>query len=310
MRKITKRDFWKFVEKRQKMWYYSKVLNRPVPRCDKIIESYRFCNVYRFLDRGTIYPIEKFLWLEKPLSSEDLVFRVVLYRILNRPDTWECIGQGLDGFSLAMLKSEILSLIGAGKKLYDGLSYKQFTRIITAEKGLGTGERFVLAAEELVSAVWKLATVLSTETSGESALNSIRRFSSDVWIGNFCAFQILLDLTYPRLNSPPLSPIDINEWVHCGVGSKRGAELLGMDDPLEAVKVLYDSQPEWLPFLIGRFNKSIKFSLPDIEHALCEFFKYHRIKSGGFKRPYGKTNRIWRPEKPYPPWVVGKIRGY
>jgi len=305
----TKKEFWKFVAERQENWYYSKILNRPIIGGDKILRKYRFCNVYRFLDRGTIYPIEKFLWLKEPLTAEDLVFRVVLYRILNRPDTWEYIGQGLDEFNLATFKSKILSLIGDGKKLYDGLSYKQFTRIITAKKGLSTTERFVLAAKELVPAIWNLTDVLSTETDGERVLYLIRRFSPNVWIGSFCAFQILLDLTYLRFNSRPLSPININEWVHCGIGSERGAKLMGMDDPLEAIKILHGSQPEWLPFLMGRSNKPIKLSFPDIEHALCEFFKYHRIKSGGFKRPYGETNRKWQPKKPYPPWAKGKIRG-
>lgn len=310
MKKITKMDFWKFVAKRQEVWYYSKVLNRPIIAGDEILRKYRFCNVYRFLDRGTAYSIEKFLWPEKPLAPEDLVFRIVLYRILNKPDTWERIGQGLNRFDLAVFKSEISSLIGDGKKLYDGLSYKQFTRIITIKKGLGTSERFILAAEKLVSAIQRLTTILSAETDGECALNSIRRFSPDVWIGSFCAFQILLDLTYPRPNFPPLSPVNVNEWVHCGIGSKKGAELLGMDNPLEAVKVLYGSQPEWLPFLISCFDRPIKLSSPDIEHALCEFFKYHRIKGGGFKRSYGETNRKWQPKKPYPPWAKGEIEGY
>lgn len=306
---IRKEEFWKFVAKRQESWYYFKILNCPIPHCDKIIKSYRFCNVYRFLDRGTLYVIEKFLWPKKPLAPEDLVFGIILYRILNKPDTWERIGGNLDRHNLTAFRSGVSSLIKNKGKLYDGLSYKQFTRIITAKKGMGTAERFILAAEKLAPVIKNLSAWLAAETDGDLAINLIRRFSPDVWIGTFCAFQILLDLTYPKAGGSPLSPVDVNRWTHCGPGSKKGAKLMGISNPLEAVEILHGSQPEWLPFLMDSSGKPIKLSFPDIEHNLCEFFKYHRIKNGGFKRPYVGEKRKWRPAEYYPPWATGKIKG-
>jgi len=310
MNEIMEKKFWEFVAKRQEVWYHSKVLNRPIIDGDEILRKYRFCNVYRFLDRGTLYPIEKFICPTINLSNTDLVFKTILYRILNNPDTWEDIGQSLHDFNPDMFEYRITSLIESGRPLYDGRSYVPFSRIITATKGLSITERLVLTACRLALTIDELTKKLINEEDGQSAFNFIRHFSSDVRIGGFCAYQILIDLTYQRTNDKPLSPIDTSKWVHSGPGSKNGAKLLGINNPFKAMKILHKSQPHWLPFPIGNFNEQIELSFPNLEHSLCEFFKYQRIKDGGFKRPYAKLGTRWQPEKPYPPWLSGRMHGY
>lgn len=310
MNETMEKEFWKFVAARQELWYYSKVVNHPPSDGDEILRKYRFCNVYRFLDRGTLYPIEKFIHPEINLSNADLVFRTVLYRILNNPDSWECIGQGLHSFDIRRFEYDMLVLIESGRALYDGRSYVPFSRVITAIKGLEIQDRLVLMARRLIAVINELTRKLTGEEDCKTAFDFIRHLSSDVRIGGFCAFQILLDLTYQRNNDRPLSPIDTSRWAHCGPGSKSGAKLLGVNDPLKAMRMLHESQPHWLPFLIGNFNEQIELSFPDIEHSLCEFFKYQRIKNGGFKRPYAKLGTRWQPKNPYPPWLSGRMHGH
>jgi len=305
----AEKRFWEFVRKRQLAWFDSKILKTTPSYNDKIIESKRFCNIYRFLDRGTLYPIEKFLWYKKSITLENLIFQIATYRILNDPDTWENIGLSLNKFNPATFKSKASHFLKSGRKLYDGHSYMAFTRIITKKKGMKPIDRLTMAVEKLALKAKELSILLSTETNAEIALDAIRFLSPDVGIGKFCAFQILLDLTYPRIGALPLSPIDINQWVHFGPGSKKASLELNIDNPLTAAKILCSRQPKYFPFLIDLSGNIVKLSLPDIEGAMCEWFKYERAKVGGFSKKYRPiSSRIWQPIKWYPPWISGKIK--
>lgn len=48
-------EFFEFIYDRQEIWHRRNVLNLPAPwSTDEILRNYRFCNVYRELDGGTL----------------------------------------------------------------------------------------------------------------------------------------------------------------------------------------------------------------------------------------------------------------
>lgn len=72
--------FFEFVFDRQAVWHKRTALGLPAPWTDdNILQNFRFCNVYRELDGGTI-AIDKYL--AQPLPAEQKLFNIIAYRFL------------------------------------------------------------------------------------------------------------------------------------------------------------------------------------------------------------------------------------
>src|SRR3990167_4230336 len=90
-RLIETRTFWRFVVERQKIWHRRFVLQESAPWTkDKVLARYHFTNVYRELDRGTIWYLENVV-PQFPLGNARLVqaiWKTLAYRLLNNVDVW------------------------------------------------------------------------------------------------------------------------------------------------------------------------------------------------------------------------------
>ena len=87
-------EFFEFIYDRQEIWHRRNVLNLPAPwSTDEILRNYRFCNVYRELDGGTL-ALTKYL-TDESISVGKKLFNIVAYRFFNRRDTIENLFGGL-----------------------------------------------------------------------------------------------------------------------------------------------------------------------------------------------------------------------
>jgi plasmid stabilization system protein ParE len=94
-------------------------------------------------------------------------------------------------------------------------------------------------------------------------------------IGSFIAYEIVSDLRHTRLLREAR---DINTWANVGPGAMRGLRRLDASmtnaRALPAmIELLGESRQytaEWVP----------QMELRDIEHVLCEFDKFCRVKFG------------------------------
>ncbi|KKK87677.1 hypothetical protein LCGC14_2750830, partial [marine sediment metagenome] len=79
--------FWAFIKERQEIWHkrFIKKIASPWTK-DPILKEYKFCNVYRSLDRGTQYVRQNILTLY-PRYRSDCYFNLLLYRLFNLPET-------------------------------------------------------------------------------------------------------------------------------------------------------------------------------------------------------------------------------
>ena len=69
--------FFAFVYERQLIWHKRTILHLPAPWTeDKILQTYKFCNVYRQLDAGTL-AISKYLQAE--YSPEQKLFNIIAF---------------------------------------------------------------------------------------------------------------------------------------------------------------------------------------------------------------------------------------
>lgn len=209
---------------------------------DKILQEYRFCNIFRELDTTTIWLREH---VRDPLRSKpEVLLAVVLFRWFNRIKTGEAIFQQTDLIGCvngctawesalnfehtADLKRAILSYCGKGPyvtgsyiiKTRDGMDKLSgvlwcIKNFMTASVPFHTGttqgnNNWLQAAKQLLE--WKDERPHTLEHVWKWLL----KFP---YLGDFMAYEIVTDLRYTDLlcNAP-----DIMTWANPGPGAMRG----------------------------------------------------------------------------------------
>ena len=126
-----------------------------------------------------------------------------------------------------------------------------------------------LGAVKLYIPTYQRGTALTTLASLQEAHGKLAR---QVGFGGFLAYEVITDLRH----KPVLwSATDIQTWCHFGPGAVRGMHRLfpnlNKSEYLDwATALLHESAhlPPWMP----------KLEMRDIEHCLCEYDKYMRVK--------------------------------
>jgi len=235
-----------------------------------ILSEYFFTNVYRELDPGTQYILDQVEALRKRLgkdpSQSSLVRMVVVYRLLNRRETFQDFGGVPYTEEACQHFCKFLETRRHNKKPSFSNGHQN------------NGYDFYYKA--LSSLEKNMNQVLKSTTSVKNLLGYLIGHIDSV--GEFFAQQICNDLVDLKVvgGNP-------NEWVCLGPGAKRGLllmypDLQGKDILLSKAKYMQKNQQAifkqyglQFPFLEGK-----NLSLVDIEHALCEFSRYHAATTG------------------------------
>jgi hypothetical protein len=115
-------------------------------------------------------------------------------------------------------------------------------------------------------------------------------------LGGFIAYEIVCDLRHTKLMD---DAHDILSWAHAGPGAKRGIHRIwygSKDKPAKKMDyVLAMRQLRAAVLASGQLDKAIvrgewPFELREIEHSLCEFDKYERVRRGE-----GRPRSLYRP---------------
>lgn len=252
---------------------------------DTILQTYRFCNIFRELDIVTIWIREN--WREPYADHENLWFAMAMARQINWPDTLAEIGFPKKWDPERV--HEILELRKErGEKIYTG------AYIVTG--GLG--------GPKIEQTVWKVLDPLykdppkfvyrkkHKDNTLEDCNEQLRQHTG---FGTFMSYEVITDLRHTRYLD---EASDIMTWANPGPGAKRGINrMLGLPVKLrQEVKV--DEYIEFMRKLLHhsktrRHELSSDFpdlELRDIEHTLCEFDKYERVRKGQ-GRPRAKYAR-------------------
>lgn len=92
--------YWYFAAERQNAFYKKIKGGQPPYSDDLILQQYKFCNVYRACDRVSQYLIKTVIY-DKPYSDLDTLFRIFLFRLLNKTKTWSLLEEELGEIHLA-----------------------------------------------------------------------------------------------------------------------------------------------------------------------------------------------------------------
>ena len=83
--------YWYFAWERQNI-FWKKLNGEEAPWTDDyILQQYKFCNSYRVNDRVSQYLLKNVIYNENIYEDEDMLFRIILFKLFNKEATWELL---------------------------------------------------------------------------------------------------------------------------------------------------------------------------------------------------------------------------
>lgn len=239
---------------------------------DPILQQYRFCNVYRNLDKETQLIHRN--WLDTHSGDKDLWFAMVVARLIN---WWPTLAELRypDPFLVKPFVKVMDARRARGDKVFTG------AYMVRADAVVG-GTKAAYLAEHVLLPLWLNREVVRPKF-GDSLDSFHKRLLMYRDMGSFMAAQVVADIKYDH-NGPLHFASDWATWAASGPGSRRGlARVLGR-------KLNYPwKESEWrvnFSDLLTEITPILTASgLPtvtgqDLQNCLCEFDKYERVRLG------------------------------
>jgi 5-hmdU DNA kinase-like protein len=278
--------YWHFAADRQAM-YLRRLAGSPPPWTDDpILREHRFTNAYRAADRVSQFLIGEVIYgQDASLHEEDVVFRILLFKVFNKIETWQALETRLGpvrwrDYSFRAY-GRALDQAAAQGSIYSGAYVIPPPRLGEATKRanhLRLIERIM--AEELASLA----------TGARDLAPVYERLRSYPSIGPFLAFQFTIDLNYSEV-------IDAGEdaFVVAGPGARDGIrKCFGRGaDGIEAEIIRYMAATQELHFerlgleFGGLFGRPLQ--LIDCQNLFCEVDKYARVVHPTIRGISGRT---------------------
>lgn len=287
-------DFWQFTYERQAIWFRRHVMKWPrrLWTSDEILGKYRFTNIHRELDAGTI-TLRQMVQRRLPDTSlEAVVFNTMLYRIFNRAEMWQVV----DPFVTTSNELE-----GAIQRIrdYRDAKGKIATKAWTVSSLINyPGDTWLDRVEHCVN-LWRPYDITADMLGATSFMDAFERLRGIPALGITLRTQICLDFTYLfSFTDDEDMPLYQTLGRHAGqrdkaktanIGPAAGLELAGAT----TLQELRDRQDEEFA---GRglhwehiaWEGKPRLTIADIEHTLCEYSKYIAVAKG-----YTKHMRIY-----------------
>lgn len=235
---------------------------------DPILQKYRFCNVYRELDRVTVWIREN--WRDPYANHPNLWFAMCVARQINSINTLRRLG-----FPVASKRHYVDHVRDTLEEMYRnreriyGAAY-----IITA--GGRAGKKYLYTANKVLSPIAALAPDFARRGAGPTALQDIHsQLSQYIGFGPFISYEVASDLRWTRY----FDGSDHLSWANPGPGAKRGLGRLYYGD--RKAKISKDEMLEMMQELLRLAPAATglkNLEMREIEHSLCEVDKYLRTK--------------------------------
>jgi len=249
-------------------------LDRASWTVDPILSTYRFCNVRREDDRGTIWIRENIR--DRFAGHPHLWLMLCIGRQINWPDTLaDMIGMGAWPDRPAFSPDRITEVLNRrkeeGKKIYTG------AYMISAPSTKGADKQTYIA-ETVIGALWSRRDVFAKHFAGMPTLQRTHELitRSNGW-GPFMAYQAVVDMRFTGLLS---GACDIAYWAAAGPGTLRGLNRLhgrpvdaglGQAQALSEMRAIYE---------VVETETRVAMDFSDVPNILCETDKYLRVKNG------------------------------
>jgi hypothetical protein len=240
---------------------------------DTILQSFRFCNVYR--ERDTVTRWISANWREPFHDHPNLFFAMCLARLVNWPDTMaemDLMEDILENWDSEQFIEVMHSRKDAGLKTFSGA-------YIVSTNG-NTMDKAEYLASRVLSPIWKRRAEIRPRV-GDTLSAFAHRLGLEIGMGSFISAQVVADIKYVK---PLFDASDWWTWASPGPGSKRGLNRVmnyPIDKPWNETSWLV--QLKELHAIINVMVKSAgmpPIHAQDLQNCLCEFDKYERTRLG------------------------------
>jgi len=286
VKNIDQLAYW--INERQAI-YERRLHNVPWPwTSDPILQEYSFCNVFRELDKVTVWVREN--WREPYYDHPNLWFAMCIARQINWPETlaeleWP---ENVDAAYWERMRSALYERKARGDKIYTGAYMINGPKQKDIEAN-GTNCKIDFTINQVLRPLYEAGDPFK---QGVHTIEGITRYLSQFmgWSG-FMGYEVASDLRHTRyLNYAP----DILTWANPGPGAMRGVKRVygyGVDEnPKHLSKETHfvEAMCEIWEKLVGGGEHTLlsdavlnhPFEMREVEHSLCELDKYLRVKNG------------------------------
>lgn len=260
---------------------------------DPIFKEYRFTNLYRATDRVSQYLIREVIYNERGLANdydtEDIFWRILLFKHFNRIETWEMLEEEFGDITLDIKFDDIIRFLNEkqqeGEILYSNaymltapiMRKPDFIEKYGLSKNSTKQEIYLKVFRESIFMNGFLYEILRSD-SLESLVMNLQKVDT---IGPFLSMQYALDFNYSILFD-----FDENEFNLPGGGAVRGMNrcfTLKKNTPEVHLEILrwiqenfYELEEKFLGCNKIQLLPGREPSLADLQNCFCETDKYMR----------------------------------
>lgn len=267
--------YWRFASERQRIF-----MERARGHCgpwtsDPILRTFRFTNAYRASDRVSQFLIREVIYMDDP-SPEEVVFRILLFKLFNKIETWRLLCDEIGNPSLRSFSPDAY-----GKVLSQALDRGQTiysAAYIMPSGGSQLGHKrkhknhLALLAMMMADG---LPAKLKQCTRMADAFDLLKSYPT---LGDFLAYQFVTDINYSEVTN-----FSEMEFVVPGPGARSGIRkcfsCLGGLSEEEVIYLVARRQSEEFSRLDLRFERlgDRPLQLIDCQNLFCEVDKYARV---------------------------------
>lgn len=268
--------YWKFAVERQNIFFNRLNRNRHPWTDDPILRKYKFTNAYRASDRVSQYLIKEVIYDSNRYTPEDMFFRIILFKLFNKIETWKFLQEKLGDISYKSYKFENYDRV-----LSAALNQKQ--AIYSAAYIMPPGQSIFGYAKKHQNNLKLLEKMMDDKLPQRVAnLKNMEQLYhlllSYPTLGKFLAFQYCIDINYSEL-----CDFDEMSFVVAGPGASNGIKkcfqnIQGYSDEY-IIKFMTESQEDEFKRLDLTFQPlwGRPLQLIDCQNLFCETDKYSRV---------------------------------
>jgi hypothetical protein len=291
-------SYWRFAAERHRVYEQRLRGLSPPWTSDPVLSAYRFTNVFRAADRVSQFLLREVIyWGDQ--TVDEIVFRVLLFKLFNKVETWQLLRDELGELSLSSFDAEAADRVLSdarrrGNRIY---SNAYIVPPIAGSDGVKHRGHLRLVATMIED---NLARQVRDSSKLEDVYLLLRSYPG---IGPFLAYQFAVDINYSDVTSH-----DEDEFVVAGPGALDGISKVfpgaNLRDAAEIIRRITDEQERWLGHygltFGGLFGR--RLHLIDAQNLFCEISKYARVAHPQVKGVSGRTRikQIFRAAGPVP----------
>ncbi|MDB5086780.1 MAG: hypothetical protein JWR09_774 [Mucilaginibacter sp.] len=282
-------SYWKFAALRQEV-FFNRISGKPFPWTDdEVLKQHKFTNAYRAADRVSQYLIKKVIYNnELPNSPKEVLFRILLFKLFNKIETWELLSKNFGPLTL-----ETYSFRHYDKVLHQAIDSGR--RIYSAAYIMPSGQSFFGYKRKHSNHLKLIELILSKETDErlldsktmQQAFEILKEFPG---FGDFLAYQLLIDINYSTILN-----FSESDFVVPGPGARGGiskcfSNTAGLSY-VEIIKLVTDRQEQEFERLGLSFQTlwGRPLQLIDCQNLFCEVDKYARVRHPDIKGDSDRT---------------------